>query len=70
MFFSIFSSGGRFVQRSGCTIVNGNLVEGHPKNISVKSFLNRPIGLGDVVQLFYFLIFALVAILFSRAKPF
>ena len=34
--FSIFSSGGHFVQRSGTIIAI--LVEGHPRNISVKLF--------------------------------
>ena len=39
VFFSIFSSGGHFVQRSG-TILK-IVVEDHPRNISVKLFLNR-----------------------------
>ena len=34
--FSIFSSSGHFVQRSGKTL--SILVEGHPRNISVKLF--------------------------------
>ena len=46
--FSLFSSGGHFVQQSR-TIV-AILVKGHPRNIPVKLFWNRPIGLGgDVV---------------------
>ena len=46
--FSIFSSGGRFVHRSGTILAI--LVEGHPINISMKLISNRPIGLvGDVV---------------------
>ena len=46
--FSIFNSGGHFVQRSGTVIVF--LVEGYPWNISVKLFSNRATGLGgDVV---------------------
>ena len=34
--FSIFSSGGHFVQQSGTILAI--LVEGHPRNISVKFF--------------------------------
>ena len=34
--FSIFSSGGHFVQRSGSILAI--LIEGHPRNISVKLF--------------------------------
>ena len=34
--FSIFSSGGHFVQRSGTVLAI--LVEGHPRYISVKLF--------------------------------
>ena len=46
--FSIFSSGGHFVQPS--TTIFANLVEGHPKSISVKSFENWSIGLGtDII---------------------
>ena len=45
--FSIFSSGGHFVQQSR-TIV-AILVKGHPRNIPVKLFWNRPIGLGGDV---------------------
>ena len=46
--FSIFSSDGQFVQRSGTILAI--LVEGHPRIISVKLFWNWPIGLGgDVV---------------------
>ena len=37
--FSIFSSGGHFVLRSGTFLdVNGTLVDGHPRYISVKLF--------------------------------
>ena len=36
MFFSIFSSGGHFVQQSKAILAI--LVEGHPRNISVKLF--------------------------------
>ena len=46
--FSIFSSGGHFVQRSRAILAI--LVESHPRNISVKLFCNRAISLGaDVV---------------------
>ena len=46
--FSILSSGGHFVQRIGMTLAI--LVEGYPRNISVKVFRNRSIGLGgDVI---------------------
>ena len=41
--FSIFSSGGQFVQRSGTILAI--LVEGHSRNISVKLFWNWPVGL-------------------------
>ena len=49
------------------------LVEGHPRNISEKLFLNEAIGLGGDVFLsdFYVHVFVdLVAILFSGAEPF
>ena len=42
--FSILCYGSHFVQRSGTNLVI--LGEGHTKNISVKLFLNRAIGLG------------------------
>ena len=46
--FSIFSSGGHFVQRSRTILAI--LVKGHPRNIPVKLFWNLPTGLGgDVV---------------------
>ena len=46
--FSIFSFGGHFVQQSGTILAI--LVEGHPKNISVKLFWNQAIGPGgDVI---------------------
>ena len=45
--FSLLSSGGYFVQRSG-TIV-AILVVGHSRNISVKVFLNRSTGLREDV---------------------
>ena len=46
--FSIFSSGGHFVQ--GSRLILAILVEGHPGNISVKLFYNLATGLGrDVV---------------------
>ena len=48
-FVSIFSSVGHFVPWSG-TILTG-LLEGNPRNISVKLFGNRSIGLGGDVTL-------------------
>ena len=46
--FSIFSSGGHFVQPS--TTILAYLVEGHPRNISTKLFENWSIGLGaDII---------------------
>ena len=42
--FSILSSGGHFVQQSETIIAY--LVEGHPRNISVKLFENWSNGLG------------------------
>ena len=46
--FSIFSSGGHFVQRSRNILAI--LVKGYLRNISVKSFCSRALGLeGDVV---------------------
>ena len=47
MFFSIFSSGGHFVQQSGTILAI--LVEGRSRNISVKLFHNRFTGLGGEV---------------------
>ena len=45
---SIFSSGDHFVQLSGAILAY--LVEGHPRNISVKLFENWSIGLGvDII---------------------
>ena len=40
--FSIFSSGGHLVQRSGT--IQAILVEGHPRNLPVKLFQNRCTG--------------------------
>ena len=48
---------------SGAEII-AILVVGHPRSISEKLFLNRPIGLGDVV-LRCLLVLSLAAILFS-----
>ena len=45
--FSIFSSGGYFVQ--WIETILANLVEDHQRNISMKLFLNRSIDLGDDV---------------------
>ena len=55
--FSMFSYCGHFVQQSGTILVEGHqrtilaiLVKGHsPKNISVKLFRNRAIGLREDV---------------------
>ena len=66
--FSIFSSDGHFVQRSGTILAI--LVEGRQRNIHVKLFRNRPIGLGEDVVLRVFLFLALAAILFNGAEPF
>ena len=66
--FSIFSSDGHFVQRSGTILAI--LVEGHPKNISTKLCWNQPIGLGADVILQVFLFLALAATLFSRVEQF
>ena len=46
--FSIFSSGGHYVQPSGTILAY--LVKGHSRNISVKLFENWSIGLGvDII---------------------
>ena len=45
--FSIFSSGGHLVQRSGT--VWAILVEGHPRNLPVKLFQNPSSRFGEVV---------------------
>ena len=45
--FSIFSSGGHLVRRSGTVWVN--LVECHPKNLPVKLFQNPSSGFGGEV---------------------
>ena len=45
-FFSIFSSGGHFVQPSGTILAI--LVEGHSRNIPVKLIQNPLTRLGDV----------------------
>ena len=46
--FSIFSPGGHFVQPS--TTILAYLVEGHPRNITVKLLENWSIGLGaDII---------------------
>ena len=63
--FSIFSSGGHFVEGNGT--IFAMLVEGHPRNI--KLFLNRAIVLRGC-RLKAFLFLALMAILFSRAEQF
>ena len=45
--FSIFSFGDHFVQQNRTILAI--LVEGHPRNISVKLFQNWATGLGDVI---------------------
>ena len=46
--FSTFSSGGHFVQRSETILAI--LIEGHPSNIPMESFLNPFTGFGgDVI---------------------
>ena len=62
--FSIFSSGGHFVQQSGTILAI--LVEGHPRNISVKFFLKSFLWSRMRCNLKVFLFLALAAILFSR----
>ena len=67
--YSIFSSCGHFVQPSRTILAH--LVEGHPRNISVKLFENWSIGLGvDVIEGFFFYFFALAAILFIGVEQF
>ena len=46
--FSIFSSGGHFVQRSGTILAI--LVEGHSRSIPVKLFQTPLTGLGEAVS--------------------
>ena len=62
-FFSIFSSGGHFMQPSRTILAN--LVDSYPRNISLKLFENLSIGLGvDVIKRFL----ALEDILFIAMK--
>ena len=68
MGFSIFSSGGHFVQQSRTILAS--LEKLHRGIIRMKLFCNRPIGLEENVVLQVFLFLALAAILFSRAEPF
>ena len=51
--FSIFSSGGHFVQPS--TTILAYLVEGHPRNISMKLLENWSIGIGADIMLFLYI---------------
>ena len=66
--FSIFSSGGHLVQRSGtfCAI----LADSHLRNIPVKLFQNLSTDLAEEVVKSLFLFIALAAILFNVAKFF
>ena len=76
MGFSIFSSGGHYVQQSGTILAI--LVEGHPKTICVKLFLKSAHWPRRSCCLnFFSLFFTPTAILFcpaeimlSRAEPF
>ena len=61
--FSIFSSGGHFVQWSGTILAI--LVDGHPRHISVKKNLKSSRLTRKRCRLKVFLFLALVAILFS-----
>ena len=63
MFFSIFSSGGHFIQLSGTIIAV--LVKDDKRNTSVK-LLNT--SAESLLKVFLFL--ALAAILFSQVEPF
>ena len=66
--FSIFSSGGHLVQRSGK--VCGILVDSHLRNIPVKLFQNLSTDLAEECVKSLFLFIALAAILFNVAKSF
>ena len=65
--FSPFSFGGHFVQPSQTILIN--LVEGHPRNISVKNYFEIS-PLVQEMSFKEFLFLALVAILFSGAEWF
>ena len=66
--FSIFSSGGHFVQRS--RTVSAILVDSHLRNIPVKLFQNLSIDIAEEVVKSLFLFIALEAILFNVAESF
>ena len=66
--FSIFSSGGHFVQWSGT--VWAILVDSHLRNIPVKLFQNLSTDLAEEVVKSLFLFIALAAILFNVAESF
>ena len=65
--FSILSSGGHLVQRSGT--VSAILVDSHLRNIPVKLFQNLSTNLAEVIKSLFLLI-ALAAILFNVAESF
>ena len=65
---SIYSSGGHFVQCSGT--IWANLVEGKPRNISVKLLQNLSTDLAEEVVKSLFLFIALAVILFNVAVLF
>ena len=66
--FSIFSSGGHLVQRSGT--IWAILVDSHLRNIPVKLFQNLSIDIAEEVVKSLFLFIALAAILFYGAELF
>ena len=66
--FSIYNPGGHFVKRSGT--IWAILVEGKPRNSSVKLFQNLYTGLAEEVVKSLFLFIALAAILFNVAESF
>ena len=68
MGFSIFSSGGHFVQRSRTILAS--LEKLHWGIIRMKLFWNRPIGLGENVVLQVFLFLALAAIFSAEQNHF
>ena len=66
--FSIFSSGGHLVQRSG--LVWAILVDSHLRNIPVKLFQKLSTNLAEEVVKSLFLFIALAAILFNVVESF
>ena len=66
--FSIFSSGGHLVQRSG--MVSAILVDSHLRNIPVKLLQNLSTDFAEEVVKCLFLFIALAAILLNVAESF